>query len=812
MNSLPPKVQKFLTSHIRKGENFELKAELNSEYRDRRKEAVKRVIANMTVGKDVSGLFADVLKCMQTDDLELKKLVYLYLMNYAKSQPELVILAVNSFVKDVDDVNPLIRALAVRTMGCLRAERIVDYLMEPLRKTLKDVDPYVRKTAAVCVAKMFDLKPQLTIDNGFITMLQDLLSDPNPMVVANAVASLREIQENPRNKQNVFSVNAVVLQKLLAALNECTEWGQIFILESLAEYSPSDQAEATNIVERVVPRLSHANGSVVLAAVRVLLVYLDTLKGTPGSEELEAQVLKKMAPPLVSLLASGPELTYVALRNISVILQKRPSVLSSEIRLFFCKYNDPQYVKIEKLDIMMRLTTEANVDAVLSELKEYANEVDVPFVRKAIKAVGMCALKIDTAADRCVTLLLDLVNTKVEHVVQEAMVVLKDIFRRYPGRYNGIIATLCESVENVEDEDARAALLWIIGEHAQHVNNAGDILRLFVESFREEHTQVQLQLLTSSIKCFLVRPETQPIVHEVLRLATTSDNPDLRDRAFVYWRLLSSKHDVKAIMAACPPIEYEASEQLSVGLLNELVKHLGTLAAVWHKPVSTVTSSKDWNRNGGGEDDEEEDETLAVNLGGGGGAAGTGLASPQPANVIGDLLGLDIDVPAPIAAAPPAGGGMMDLLGSSPPQHQQGPFSPSGAAPLPVLLAAGGANQPLEVRGAIVAGGATGHVWRLELVNTGGQPLSEFAIQLNKNALGLVPSQSLGELVATVAPRTTAAVALPLVRSDAAVASDLGPVLQAAIKSSAGVVYFDGALPTAAATGAAAPSGLVDLL
>ena len=72
---------------------------VNSEYRDRRKDAIKRVIANMTIGKDVSALFPDVLKNMQTDDLEQKKLVYLYLMNYARTQPELVILAVNTFVK-----------------------------------------------------------------------------------------------------------------------------------------------------------------------------------------------------------------------------------------------------------------------------------------------------------------------------------------------------------------------------------------------------------------------------------------------------------------------------------------------------------------------------------------------------------------------------------------------------------------------------------------------------------------------------------------------------------------------------------------
>lgn len=64
---------------------------------DRKKEAVKKVIAAMTVGKDVSMLFTDVLNCMQTKNLELKKLVYLYVMNYAKTHPDRVVLAVNTF-------------------------------------------------------------------------------------------------------------------------------------------------------------------------------------------------------------------------------------------------------------------------------------------------------------------------------------------------------------------------------------------------------------------------------------------------------------------------------------------------------------------------------------------------------------------------------------------------------------------------------------------------------------------------------------------------------------------------------------------
>ena len=67
-------------------------------------------------------------------------------------------------------------------MGCIRVDKITEYLCEPLRKCLKDEDPYVQKTAAVCVAKLYDINPQLVEDQGFIDQLRDLLTASNPMV------------------------------------------------------------------------------------------------------------------------------------------------------------------------------------------------------------------------------------------------------------------------------------------------------------------------------------------------------------------------------------------------------------------------------------------------------------------------------------------------------------------------------------------------------------------------------------------------------------------------------------------------------
>ena len=85
--------------------------------------------------------------------------------------------------------------------------------------------------------------------------------------------------------------------------------------------------------------------------------------------------------------------------------------------MFFVKYNDPIYVKLEKLDIMIRLATETNIATVLSELKEYvcilwcallrvccfrySTEVDVDFVRKSVRAIGRCAIKVEVSMCDC---------------------------------------------------------------------------------------------------------------------------------------------------------------------------------------------------------------------------------------------------------------------------------------------------------------------------------------------------------------------------------------------------------------------------
>lgn len=200
------------------------------------------------------------------------------------------------------------------------------------------------------------------------------------------VSATAQQPQTPETERAFFIITSSTLQKLLIALNECTEWGRVAILTALARYKAQDEQESEHICERVVPQFQHVNGSVVLAAVKVYFLCLDCFADSDLSriqvimihlrnvrrEDLTKQLIRKMAPPLVTLLSSPPEVQWVALRNINLLLQKRADILQNEMRVFFCKYNDPLYVKVEKLDIMVRLAGESNLDALLSELKESA--------------------------------------------------------------------------------------------------------------------------------------------------------------------------------------------------------------------------------------------------------------------------------------------------------------------------------------------------------------------------------------------------------------------------------------------------------
>lgn len=215
-------------------------------------------------------------------------------------------------------------------------------------------------------------------------------------------------------------------------------------------------------------------------------------------------------------------------------------------------------------------------------------------MRKAVRAIGKLAIKIESAARECIEALLDLVNAKIPYIVQEATVVIRNIFRKYPNQYEGIIGSVIQNIDELDEPEAKAAIIWIIGQYADRIDNSDGLLQDYLATFHDETIEVQLGLLTATVKLFIQRPtKGQELVPQVLKWCTEeTDDPDLRDRGYMYWRLLSSDPTAakNIVMGQKPPISAE-SEKLDSRTLEELSLNIGTLSTVYLKPVQQVFRS-----------------------------------------------------------------------------------------------------------------------------------------------------------------------------------------------------------------------------
>lgn len=114
------------------------------------------------------------------------------------------------------------RALALRTISYIHVREFVEATKEPLKRLLRDPDPYVRKTAAFCVAKLYEHDRRLVETSDLIERLNGMLRDGNPTVISSALAALMDIWGRSDSiKLTIDYSNASNIVQILPDCSEC---------------------------------------------------------------------------------------------------------------------------------------------------------------------------------------------------------------------------------------------------------------------------------------------------------------------------------------------------------------------------------------------------------------------------------------------------------------------------------------------------------------------------------------------------------------------------------------------------------------
>ncbi|ONM40072.1 Beta-adaptin-like protein A [Zea mays] len=559
-----------------------------------RRDVFKRVISCMTAGIDVSAAFGEMVLCSATSDVVTKKMCYLYVGAHARAHPDLALLTINFLQRDCQDQDPTIRGLALRSLCSLRVPNLVEYLVTPLTTGLKDPSAYVRMIAAVGAAKLYHISATACIDADLPASLKALmLSDPDAQVVANCLHALQEIWALEAAKSEAAAREIETLHSkpvvfyLLNKIKEFSEWAQCIVLELASKFLPSDNNEIFDIMNLLEDRLQHANGAVVLATIKVFLHL------TMSMTDVHQQVYERIKAPLLTLVGAGsPEQSYSVLCHLHLLVMRAPMLFSSDYKSFYCQFSDPSYVKKLKLEMLTAIANESNTYEIVTELCEYAGNVDVPIARESIRAVGKIALQqydVNAIVDR----LLQFLEMDKDYVTAETLVLVKDLLRKYPQWSHDCIAVVGNiSSKNIQEPKGKAALIWMLGEYSQDMHDAPYILENLVENWDEEHSpEVRLHLLTAVMKCFFKRPpETQKALGATLSAGLSDTQQDVHDRALFYYRLLQYNPNV-AERVVNPPKQAVSvfADTQSSETKDRIFDEFNSLSVVYQKPSYMFT-------------------------------------------------------------------------------------------------------------------------------------------------------------------------------------------------------------------------------
>ncbi|WWC87906.1 uncharacterized protein L201_002806 [Kwoniella dendrophila CBS 6074] len=573
---------------------------LESRIERERLEGMKRIIAGISKGRDMESFFAQVVKNVVSQSIEIRKLVYIYLLRFASTNSDLVLLSINTFQKDLSDPSPLIRSMSLRVLTSIRVPVIQGIVMLGLKKLVTDRNPWVRKTVAGGLAKVYEMDssslPQL------IPLLQTLLSSPSPLTLGASLTAFLEICPERLDLLHPY------YRHIIKLLVDADEWGQSVALGVLTRYArvmleqPSNSGStnpasiSTNTDDKKAnggvesedefsgidedlamllhfskPLFQSRNPAVVLATANAYYHL------APSSHKIIGQDL--LVKPLLRLAGSSSDerlgkeevgsLTWDVLASMA---EERPWLFNKYQQAFFLYTSDLPSIQLAKLRALIALVNQENAQISIREFKHYIKFPETSTAEEAVKAIGHIVRNQPEVAASGLRSLMKLLKSQRDSLVAQAVIELKSVILSSSLTSTStlptpqkLVAKLAKQLDGIINSKARASVYWLVGQFAasdaakesekQGLGWEGielwvpDILRKGIKGFTDEGEQSKLQILTLATKLLVLSPSSNQLKllsTYLFSLARYDLNYDVRDRARFVYALLKGVRDENA--------------------------------------------------------------------------------------------------------------------------------------------------------------------------------------------------------------------------------------------------------------------------
>jgi hypothetical protein len=189
-------------------------------------------------------------------------------------------------------------------------------------------------------------------------------------------------------------------------------------------------------------------------------------------------------------------------------------------------------------------------------------------------------------------------------------------------KYKDIALDLLDKIINLElimsltDQNAKCAALYIIGEFCDQIPTSTELVSIFVNSFGnvDTNSKIKLQILNAAVKNFCTKPdESEELVKICLQKgAEESENPDVRDRAYIYWRLLETDPDVakEMVCGEKPAFKFNDGDELDIDTIDDMINNMTNVSACYFKKEKDIINEEDMVVDEEALKEKEEEEKI----------------------------------------------------------------------------------------------------------------------------------------------------------------------------------------------------------
>lgn len=569
-----PSINSTLTSDFHKIISQNLKSPKMSD----KHTALKTILSSRNI--NVSDFFPLILQEITSEDETLRHLSYIFLVQFASKFPNLILLSINTFQRNLIDNDFLLRALSLKILTSLHFPDISQTVLESITRAASDISPYVRKAAALSL-----------IANPDSSILKKLISDSSPYVFDGVLFAIW------KNMKHEESLTHSIFRNICEILLKLDPFSQVFALKILQRYSRQnfqkphdnwildendqheDESDLKLLFRTVYPLLSSIVNSVVLEACSVIFYC-----SSPS-------IMQVIVKPLIRLIYS--ENTYTVLISILGFISEESQFFVPLIRHFFINFEDLNEIKILKMKILSSLTRISNCDIIIHELSDYIYDPNIHIAMEAIKSIGKT---ISISQDfTSIMLLVNLIESSSKFISSQAIYSLCLAIRSEnsldQSLFKSILLKMLSMFLVIDDDVIKSHFISFIGDCSDLIFlQAHEILRLLTVDFLNLSIPLKHQTLNLAAKLYSINKQNvKDLVQFVLNVACYDQNIDIRDKSFFLISILfdnSLFENAKKLV-----VSWEAD----VSKINEF--EVGTFSQIFSKNFDDCSRVVPWPEN-----------------------------------------------------------------------------------------------------------------------------------------------------------------------------------------------------------------------